>query len=192
MGRRGFLYLLLWNSYVRFKRISADFMESKGSFSGSPFYCFNSLPSGEPVVQVLHWGRKKTVLFHKMTVVNKNLTKSLLSLEHFHCSTLPLSSNQIQAPWQILLRLSLICPQPISQVPPRPCAYPTSDAPDKRNYVQFPIYSTVPHFQTVHIILPGWNTLHTTHQPPWRHLFNSICKCPFLLEASVVPSPHLD
>lgn len=90
-------------------------MEPIGSLSGSPFYHFNNLPSGEFVFKFIIEG-EKAVLLHKMTVVNESLTKSLLSLEPSRGSSLPFGSNPSSL--AVLLRLSLICPQMTSQAAP--------------------------------------------------------------------------
>lgn len=82
-------------------------MEPEDSLSGSPFNCFHNLPSGELVFKFLITG-EKTVLLNKITVVKESLTKSLLSLEFFHGSTLPLASNPSSLAWPGRLSFSVL------------------------------------------------------------------------------------
>ena len=61
-------------------------------------------------------------------------------------------------------------------------------APDRLDDFRSSPYFMVPHFQTLHIILPAWNAFHPPIASPWLCLLNansisrSQLQCPFLVE----------
>ena len=165
-GWKWTLNLLLWNSPVRFNNIVADFMEPKDSLSGSPFNCFHNLPSGELVFKFLITG-EKTVLLNKITVVKESLTKSLLSLEFFHGSTLPLASNPSSLAWPGRLSFSVLP------------------------------YPMVTHFQTLYTLFFPGTLFTPPITSPRLHLSSACspdlsCEAPSSWKPSTFLSPHMD
>ena len=94
--------------------------------------------------------------------------KCLLRLTRHSCPWNPSMGphcpyDQIQAPWHGLLGSPWSVPRLYLKPHLCPLATSTLPAPDRLDDFQFNPYFMVPHFQALHIILPAWNTFHTTH-----------------------------